>query len=84
MANHRSALKRIRSNESKRLRNRYQSKTARSLAKRILGCTDKQAAAQLQRQAYALWDKLAKRGVVHANKSARKKAQIARYVARLA
>ncbi|WP_373497517.1 30S ribosomal protein S20, partial [Aquiflexum sp.] len=35
MANHKSALKRIRANEAKRLRNRYQHKTTRTFIKRL-------------------------------------------------
>ncbi|MCB0468444.1 MAG: 30S ribosomal protein S20, partial [Aequorivita sp.] len=41
MANHKSALKRIRSNEAKRLRNRYQHKTARNAMKKFQELTDK-------------------------------------------
>ena len=35
MANHKSALKRIRSNESKHLRNKYQHKTTRNAIKNL-------------------------------------------------
>ena len=35
MANHKSALKRIRSNEAKRLRNKYQHKTTRNVIKKL-------------------------------------------------
>ena len=35
MANHKSALKRIRSNDAKRLRNKYQHKTTRNAVKRL-------------------------------------------------
>ena len=35
MANHKSALKRIRSNEAKRLRNKYQHKTTRNAIKKL-------------------------------------------------
>ncbi|MCR9226887.1 MAG: 30S ribosomal protein S20, partial [Flavobacteriaceae bacterium] len=35
MANHKSALKRIRNSETKRLRNRYQHKTARNAMKKL-------------------------------------------------
>jgi small subunit ribosomal protein S20 len=35
MANHKSAEKRIRSNDSKRVRNRYQAKTTRNLLKEL-------------------------------------------------
>ena len=41
MANHKSALKRIRSNNKKRLRNRFQHKTARNAVRKLRETTDK-------------------------------------------
>ena len=40
MANHKSALKRIRSNESKRLSNRYYHKTMRNALRKYRATTD--------------------------------------------
>ena len=45
MANHKSALKRIRSNNAKRLRNKYQHKTMRNAVKNLRDMTDKKEAA---------------------------------------
>ena len=45
MANHKSALKRIRRNEAVRLRNRYQHKTVRNAIKKLRNEEDKKAAA---------------------------------------
>ena len=44
MANHKSALKRIRSNEKKRVLNRYQHKTTRNAIKALRLATDKRDA----------------------------------------
>ena len=44
MANHKSALKRIRRNEAVRLRNRYQHKTVRNAIKKLRNEEDKKAA----------------------------------------
>ena len=44
MANHKSALKRIRSNDAKRLRNKYQHKTTRNAVKRFTFLEDKKEA----------------------------------------
>jgi hypothetical protein len=41
MANHKSAEKRIRANETKRLRNRYQAKTTRTQVKKLVATTKK-------------------------------------------
>ena len=44
MANHKSALKRIRSNESKRLRNKHQHKTTRNAVRDLRASSDKKEA----------------------------------------
>ena len=47
MANHKSALKRIRSNESKRVLNKYQHKTTRNAIKKLRETTNKKEATKL-------------------------------------
>ena len=47
MANHKSAVKRIRSNERKRLRNRFQHKTARNAVRKLRASTSKKEAKKL-------------------------------------
>ncbi len=47
MANHKSALKRIRSNEKKRVRNKYYHKTTRNAIKKLKLMTAKSEAEQL-------------------------------------
>ena len=70
MANHKSALKRIRSNNAKRLRNRYQSKSTRTFIKNLRSTTDKVEAQELLKKVTAMLDKLAKRNIIHKNKAA--------------
>ncbi len=69
MANHKSAIKRIRSNNAKRLRNKYQHKTVRNAIKVLRSSEDKKAAAEMLPKVTALIDKLAKRRVIHKNKA---------------
>ncbi len=83
MANHKSALKRIRSNEAKRLRNRYQHKTTRTYIKRLLGTTDKPEAEKLFSEVSGMIDKLAKNNIIHKNKAANQKSKLAKRVAAL-
>jgi len=83
MANHKSALKRIRSNESKRLRNRYQHKTTRNAIKRLHELTDKKEAEALFPSIVSMLDKLAKKNIIHANKAANLKSGLAKFVANL-
>jgi small subunit ribosomal protein S20 len=84
MANHKSSLKRIRSNEAKRLRNRYQVKTTRTFVKRLKASTTKEAAEVLYREVSGMLDKLAKRGIIHKNNAGNHKSKLALFVNALA
>ncbi|MBK9401007.1 MAG: 30S ribosomal protein S20 [Bacteroidetes bacterium] len=84
MANHKSAEKRIRSNDSKRVRNRYQAKTTRNLLKELRGTKDKSTAATLVPELSAMLDRLAKKNVIHKNKAANLKSSIQKHVNGLA
>jgi small subunit ribosomal protein S20 len=83
MANHQSALKRIRSNEKKRLRNRFQHKTARNAIRKLRELTNKKEAKKLFPVVISLVDKLAKKNIIHANKAANLKSKLAKHVASL-
>lgn len=83
MANHKSALKRIRSNETKRLRNRYQHKTTRNAIKKLRELTKKKDAEKLFPLVVGMIDKLAKKNIIHANKAANLKSSLAKHVASL-
>ena len=77
MANHKSAKKRIRSNESKRLINKYQHKTTRNALLKLRGLTDKAEAQTLFVSVSSMIDKLAKKNIIHANKAANLKSGLA-------
>ena len=83
MANHKSALKRIRSNESKRLRNRYQHRTTRNAIKKLRDMTSQKDAQGLYPAVASMIDKLAKRNIIHDNKAANLKSKLAKHVASL-
>ena len=80
MANHKSALKRIRRNEAVRLRNRYQHKTARNAIKRLRNEEDKQKAQELLPAVMGMLDKLAKRNIIHPNKASNLKGKLMKHV----
>ena len=80
MANHKSALKRIRSNEAKRLRNRYQHKTTRTFIKRLRNTSNKTEAQDLLKEVVSMIDKLAKKNIIHKNKAANNKSKLTKYV----
>lgn len=75
MANHKSALKRIRSNETKRLRNKYQHKTTRNAIRGLRATEDKAEATKAIPAVFSMIDKLAKRNIIHKNKAANLKSE---------
>ncbi|MAJ36585.1 MAG: 30S ribosomal protein S20 [Flavobacteriaceae bacterium] len=76
MANHKSALKRIRRNEAVRLRNRYQHKTVRNAIKKLRNEEDKKVASEMLPKVVAMIDKLSKSNIIHANKAANLKSKL--------
>jgi small subunit ribosomal protein S20 len=84
MANHKSSLKRIRSNETRKIQNRYHGKTMRNAIKKFKSIDVKtEAAAQLPKMV-SMIDKMAKRAVIHKNKAANLKSKLTRKVNALA
>lgn len=83
MANHKSALKRIRSNESKRLTNRYKHRTTRNAIKKLREMENATEAQELLPTVSAMIDKLAKKNIIHNNKAANLKSGLSKHVASL-
>jgi small subunit ribosomal protein S20 len=83
MANHKSALKRIRSNDKKRLRNRFQHKTTRNAVRKLRELTDKKEALKVLPGVISMLDKLSKKNIIHANKAANLKSKLTKHVAAL-
>ncbi len=63
MANHKSSLKRIRQEETRRLHNRYYGKTMRNAVRKLRATTDKNEAAAMLPGVSKMLDKLAKTNV---------------------
>ncbi|MBC7695557.1 MAG: 30S ribosomal protein S20 [Burkholderiales bacterium] len=80
MANHKSAIKRIRSNDAKRLQNRYYAKTTRNAVKKLRETATKKEAAELLPKVVAMLDKLAKKSVIHKNKASNLKSKLTKTV----
>jgi len=83
MANHKSALKRIRTSAAKRLRNRYQAKTTRNAIKKLRNTTDETEAKSLLPRVVSMLDRLAKKNVIHKNKAANNKSKLTKLVNKL-
>jgi len=80
MANHKSAIKRIRANEAKRDLNRYQHKTARTIVKNIRKSTTNVEAESMLKTAFTALDKLAKKNIIHKNKAGNLKSSLQKHV----
>lgn len=80
MANHKSALKRIRQNESRRVHNRYYAKTTRNAVKKLRELEDKNEASEMLPKVTAMVDKLAKKSIIHKNKAGNLKSSLTKHV----
>ncbi len=80
MAHHKSALKRIRQSETRRLHNKYYAKSARNAVKEFRNTTDKAEATELYPKVASMLDKLAKRNIIHSNKAANLKSSLSKHV----
>jgi small subunit ribosomal protein S20 len=83
MANHKSAEKRIRSSATKRLSNRYQAKSTRTVVKTLRATTDKAEAEDLYKKVSSMLDKLAKKNVIHKKKASNQKSKLAKVVSKI-
>jgi small subunit ribosomal protein S20 len=83
MANHKSALKRIRSNETKRQRNRFQHKTTRNAIRDFKALEKKKEAEKQFPLVVSMIDKLAKNNIIHDNKAANLKSKLTKHLATL-
>mgnify|MGYP005734626425 FL=1 len=83
MANHKSALKRIRSDEKKRERNRFQHKTTRNAIRDLKSLTKKKEAQKKFPLIISMIDKLAKKNIIHSNKAANLKSKLNKHITSL-
>jgi small subunit ribosomal protein S20 len=75
-----SALKRMRQNNARRLHNRYYAKTARNAVRLLRATTEEKEAKELLPKVSSLLDKLAKRNIIHKNKASNLKSKLAKHV----
>jgi small subunit ribosomal protein S20 len=80
MAHHKSAKKRIRQNEKRRLRNQASRSKINTLSKKVLKAENKEEATELLKEAISFIDKTVSKGMLHKNTAARKKSKLTRYV----
>ena len=83
MANTRSAEKRMRQDQKRNVHNRTQRSKLKTAIKKVSSSTDATQAAADYKETAALLDRLASRRIIHPNKAARKKSQLAKQVNKL-
>ena len=83
MANHKSALKRARQNESSRLRNKAVKTRAKSIVKEVRASVEESSKGDVMANltaAQSLFDKASKKGVIHKKTAARKISRLVKLV----
>ena len=80
MANHKSALKRIRQTKTRTLHNKYYAKTMRNAVRKLRAMTEKEEAVKLYPAVQKMLDKLAKNNIIHKNKAANLKSSLCRHI----
>lgn len=83
MANHKSALKRIRQIKVRRERNRYVGKTTRNAIRELRAESDSKVASTNLPKVISLIDKMAKKNIIHKNKASNLKSKLTRMVSAL-
>jgi small subunit ribosomal protein S20 len=76
MANHKSSIKRIRSNDAKRVRNKYYFKTTRNALRKLRELTGKKEAETMFPGVVSMLDRLARKNVIHKNKASNLKSSL--------
>jgi small subunit ribosomal protein S20 len=84
MPQHKSAEKRVRQNEKRRLRNRIHRSRMRTIVKKLRSTADREQATLLLNDAKAYLDRLAAKGIIHKNKAANYKSELEKAVNTLA
>ncbi len=80
MAHHKSAKKRIRQDERKRLHNRYYKKSTRTAIRKLRDLEDRTEAEKQLPKLFSMIDRLAKRNLWHNNKASNLKSGLAQHV----
>lgn len=80
MPTHKSAEKRVRQNQKRKLHNRYYAKSMRTAVKKIRNTTEKEEAQKQLPRVFATVDKLANKNIIHKNKAANLKSKLTKHV----
>ncbi len=80
MASHKSAKKRIRTSERRRIVNKSNESKIKTLVKKTLSSTKKDEAEKVYKEAVSVIDRNVSKGIIHRNNAARKKAALTKHL----
>jgi small subunit ribosomal protein S20 len=80
MATHKSAKKRIRTNDRKRVINQRAASEIKTSVKKVLAATNKEEAEKLYKEAVSVIDKGTTKGLIKQNTASRRKSTITRHL----
>jgi small subunit ribosomal protein S20 len=83
MASHKSAKKRIRTTERRRVINKNNESQIKTLVKKTLNSTSKEEVEKVYKNAVSVIDKSVTKGIIHRNNAARKKAALTKHLNKL-
>ncbi len=83
MAQHKSAKKRIRTNERKREVNKMYSSRIKTSVKKVLETTGKENAEKLYKEAVSILDRAVDKGKIKKNTASRKKSRLTKHLNKL-
>lgn len=80
MPQHKSAKKRVRQNETRRLRNVQKRSTMKTAIKKVRNAPDKETATAELKNAVSTLDRMVNKGIIHRNKAANLKSKLTKSV----
>ncbi len=80
MATHKSAKKRIRTSERKRIINKHAATKVKSTLKKVFESNNKEEAEKLYKEAVSILDKNSTKGRIKKNNASRKKSQLTKHL----
>ncbi len=80
MPQHKSAVKRVRQNARRQVRNKADLSRIKTLIKNVRSATEKKNAEAALKTAVKFLDRLAAKGVIHRNKASNQKSKLTRFV----
>ncbi|WP_212113377.1 30S ribosomal protein S20 [Candidatus Shikimatogenerans silvanidophilus] len=83
MANHKSAIKEIRKNKKKKIKNKYKFKSLKTKIKKLIKSKNLSNIKKEERKVYSMIDKLIKKNIIHKNKASRLKSKFNFFIKKL-